>query len=102
MSDLDALAVGEPPPPYMIFLVVFLFFVTGLLGFLVCHTLKKRGYRCRTWETDEEEEEEEEDKEKEKEGKKEEVSAEGNGGGGVRCTHIHTYQPHTMLTKTNI
>ncbi|CAL8300997.1 unnamed protein product [Arctogadus glacialis] len=79
MSDLDASAVGEPPPPYMIFLVVFLFFVTGLLGFLVCHTLKKRGYRCRTWETDEEEEEEEEkekEKEKEKEGKKEEVSAE--------------------------
>ncbi|CAL8267690.1 unnamed protein product [Boreogadus saida] len=77
MSDLDALAVGEPPPPYMIFLVVFLFFVTGLLGFLVCHTLKKRGYRCRTWETDEDEEEEEEEKkEKEKEGKKEEVSAE--------------------------
>ncbi|CAL8358610.1 unnamed protein product [Merluccius merluccius] len=67
MSDLGASAVGEPPPTYMIFLVVFLFFVTGLLGFLVCHLLKKKGYRCRTWDTDEEEEEEEEEEEKKKE-----------------------------------
>ncbi|CAL8264359.1 unnamed protein product [Lota lota] len=71
MSDLDASAVGEPPSPYMIFLVVFLFFVTGLLGFMVCHLLKKKGYRCRTWDTEEEEEEEEEEV-----AKKEEVSAE--------------------------
>ena len=92
MSDLDALAVGEPPPPYMIFLVVFLFFVTGLLGFLVCHTLKKRGYRCRTWETDEEEEEEEE---KEKEEKKEEAGAEGKRG--HKDAHAH-HQPYTMLS----
>ncbi|XP_010897625.2 RELT-like protein 2 isoform X1 [Esox lucius] len=48
MTDLEALTVGEPPPPYIIFLLVFFFFITGLLGFLVCHLLKKRGYRCRT------------------------------------------------------
>nr|AAH80098.1 MGC84332 protein [Xenopus laevis] len=42
----------EVPPqqsPYMLFLLVLVFFVTGLLGFLICHVLKKKGYRCRTF-----------------------------------------------------
>lgn len=60
MTELEASGVGEPPPPYMIFVVVFLFFLTGLLGFLICHLLKKKGYRCRTGDMDYEEEEEEE------------------------------------------
>ncbi|KAM3925503.1 RELT-like protein 2 isoform 2-T2 [Leptodactylus fuscus] len=34
--------------PYMLFLLVLVFFITGLLGFLICHVLKKKGYRCRT------------------------------------------------------
>ncbi|GAA6218712.1 mucin-5AC-like [Lates japonicus] len=59
MTELEATGVGEHPPPYMIFLVVFLFFITGLLGFLICHLLKKKGYRCRTGDMDDEEEEEE-------------------------------------------
>ncbi|XP_008298422.1 RELT-like protein 2 [Stegastes partitus] len=59
MTELEASGPGEPPPPYIIFLVVFLFFLTGLLGFLVCHLLKKKGYRCRTGDMDEDEEEEE-------------------------------------------
>ncbi|XP_022612796.1 flocculation protein FLO11-like [Seriola dumerili] len=59
MTELEASGVGEHPPPYMIFLVVFLFFLTGLLGFLICHLLKKKGYRCRTGDIDDEEEEEE-------------------------------------------
>ncbi|XP_029020558.1 RELT-like protein 2 [Betta splendens] len=58
MTELEAPAVGEHPPPYMIFLVVFLFFLTGLLGFLICHLLKRKGYHCRTQDLDEEEEEE--------------------------------------------
>nr|XP_046262080.1 RELT-like protein 2 [Scatophagus argus]XP_046262081.1 RELT-like protein 2 [Scatophagus argus]XP_046262082.1 RELT-like protein 2 [Scatophagus argus] len=60
MTELEASGVGEHPPPYMIFVVVFLFFLTGLLGFLICHLLKKKGYRCRTGDLDDEEEEEEE------------------------------------------
>uniref|UniRef100_UPI0037E8D0BA RELT-like protein 2 n=1 Tax=Semicossyphus pulcher TaxID=241346 RepID=UPI0037E8D0BA len=59
MTELEASGVAENPPPYMIFVVVFLFFLTGLLGFLVCHLLKKKGYRCRTGDMEEEEEEEE-------------------------------------------
>ncbi|XP_028816807.1 RELT-like protein 2 isoform X2 [Denticeps clupeoides] len=58
MTDQDPLTVGDPPPPYMIFLLVFFFFLTGLFGFLVCHMLKKKGYRCRAGEPDEEDEEE--------------------------------------------
>ncbi|XP_008325974.1 RELT-like protein 2 isoform X2 [Cynoglossus semilaevis] len=64
MTDLEASVVGEPPPSYIIFLVVFLFFLTGLSGFLLCHLLKRRGYRCRTGDVDSEEEEEEEEEEK--------------------------------------
>ncbi|KAM7000497.1 RELT-like protein 2 isoform 1-T2 [Tautogolabrus adspersus] len=60
MTELEALGVGDDPPPYMIFLVVFLFFLTGLLGFLICHLLKKKGYRCRTGDDMDEDEEEEE------------------------------------------
>lgn len=48
MTDPEAKGVGDSPPPYMIFLVVVLFFLTGLLGFLICHLLKEKGYRCRT------------------------------------------------------
>ncbi|XP_039975403.1 RELT-like protein 2 [Xiphias gladius] len=59
MTDLEASGMREHPPPYMIFLVVFLFFLTGLLGFLICHLLKKKGYRCRTGDMDDENEEEE-------------------------------------------
>ncbi|XP_017278634.1 RELT-like protein 2 [Kryptolebias marmoratus] len=58
MTELEASGTGESPPPYMIFLVVFLFFLTGLLGFLICHLLKKKGYRCRTGDLEDEEEEE--------------------------------------------
>lgn len=39
---------GSQQNPYMLFLLVLVFFITGLLGFLVCHILKKKGYRCRT------------------------------------------------------
>ncbi|KAI1884986.1 hypothetical protein AGOR_G00215540 [Albula goreensis] len=55
MTDQENTNVGEPPPQYMIFLLVFFFFLTGLLGFLICHMLKKKGYRCRTGDLDDDE-----------------------------------------------
>ncbi|MGH0174746.1 UNVERIFIED_CONTAM: hypothetical protein FKN15_072890 [Acipenser sinensis] len=60
MADRESVPQGEAPdhtPPYMIFLLVLFFFLTGLLGFLICHVLKKKGYRCRTGELEEEESE---------------------------------------------
>ncbi|XP_069026865.1 RELT-like protein 2 [Embiotoca jacksoni] len=61
MTELEDPGMEEHTPSYTIFLVVFLFFLTGLLGFLICHLLKKKGYRCRTADMDDKEEEEEEE-----------------------------------------
>uniref|UniRef100_W5N2I4 RELT like 2 n=1 Tax=Lepisosteus oculatus TaxID=7918 RepID=W5N2I4_LEPOC len=54
MADQETPPGGEAPPNYMIFILVLFFFLTGLLGFLICHVLKKKGYRCRTGEPEEE------------------------------------------------
>ncbi|NXW73526.1 RELL2 protein, partial [Hirundo rustica] len=43
---------GETEPQHgitVVFLLVLVFFVMGLVGFLICHVLKKKGYRCRTF-----------------------------------------------------
>ncbi|XP_038627457.1 RELT-like protein 2 [Tachyglossus aculeatus] len=32
---------------HMLFLLVLVFFLMGLVGFMICHVLKKKGYRCR-------------------------------------------------------
>ncbi|NXK68395.1 RELL2 protein, partial [Sylvietta virens] len=43
---------GESDPQHgitVVFLLVLVFFVMGLVGFLICHVLKKKGYRCRTF-----------------------------------------------------
>ncbi|EMP35878.1 RELT-like protein 1 [Chelonia mydas] len=35
-------------PEYLAYGLVPVFFIMGLLGILICHVLKKKGYRCRT------------------------------------------------------
>ncbi|XP_070613201.1 RELT-like protein 1 [Erythrolamprus reginae] len=42
-------------PEYIAFFLIPVFFVMGLLGILICHMLKKKGYRCTT-EAEEEDE----------------------------------------------
>ncbi|KAM6299579.1 RELT-like protein 2 [Aegotheles albertisi] len=52
MSDQNSTDNGEPDPHHslsMVFLLVLVFFIMGLVGFLICHVLKKKGYRCRTF-----------------------------------------------------
>ncbi|XP_075571553.1 RELT-like protein 2 [Pelecanus crispus] len=52
MSDQNSTDDGESDPQhslYMVFLLVLVFFIMGLVGFLICHVLKKKGYRCRTF-----------------------------------------------------
>ncbi|XP_038608784.1 RELT-like protein 1 [Tachyglossus aculeatus] len=39
---------GNGHPEYIAFALVPVFFIMGLLGVLICHLLKKRGYRCTT------------------------------------------------------
>ncbi|XP_052540582.1 RELT-like protein 2 isoform X1 [Tympanuchus pallidicinctus] len=52
MSDQSSSEDGESDSQhslYMVFLLVLVFFIMGLVGFLICHVLKKKGYRCRTF-----------------------------------------------------
>ncbi|XP_061858746.1 RELT-like protein 2 isoform X2 [Colius striatus] len=52
MSDQNSTDHGDSDPQHslsMVFLLVLVFFIMGLVGFLICHVLKKKGYRCRTF-----------------------------------------------------
>ncbi|XP_039182107.1 RELT-like protein 2 isoform X3 [Crotalus tigris] len=52
MSEHSSVTDGDVDPQhglYMLVLLVLVFFVMGLAGFLICHILKKKGYRCRTF-----------------------------------------------------
>ncbi|MEE6478619.1 hypothetical protein FKM82_011894 [Ascaphus truei] len=46
--SMDSEEADPQQSPYMLFLLVIVFFITGLVGILICHILKKKGYRCRT------------------------------------------------------
>nr|XP_033814938.1 LOW QUALITY PROTEIN: RELT-like protein 1 [Geotrypetes seraphini] len=55
-SSIDILASHKPADPgssgghpeYVAFVLFPVFFIMGLLGVLICHLLKKKGYRCTT------------------------------------------------------
>ncbi|XP_077166949.1 RELT-like protein 2 isoform X2 [Paroedura picta] len=52
MSEQNGTQDGEEKAQHslsMPFLMVLVFFGMGLVGFLICHVLKKKGYRCRTF-----------------------------------------------------
>ncbi|XP_029932538.1 RELT-like protein 1 isoform X2 [Myripristis murdjan] len=50
----------EGNPGYIAFVLVPVFFLLGLLGVLICHVLKRKGYRCTTEAEDEDGEEKDE------------------------------------------
>lgn len=50
---------SKPNWDYIAFVLVPAFFLLGLIGVVICHVLKKKGYRCTTAQDGEEEEEEE-------------------------------------------
>lgn len=45
-----------PKPDYIAFALVPTFFLLGLLGVVICHVLKRKGYRCTTEAQDDDEE----------------------------------------------
>ncbi|XP_030427643.1 RELT-like protein 2 [Gopherus evgoodei] len=52
MSEQNSTSDGDADPHHsmsMLLLLVLVFFTMGLVGFLICHVLKKKGYRCRTF-----------------------------------------------------
>ncbi|XP_061566334.1 RELT-like protein 1 isoform X2 [Cololabis saira] len=48
-----------PHPDYTAFVLVPVFFLLGLLGVVICHVLKRKGYRCTTAQEDEDQIEDE-------------------------------------------
>ncbi|XP_077597741.1 RELT-like protein 1 [Stigmatopora nigra] len=52
LSGKDDGAEVESNPEYMAFVLVPVFFLLGLLGVVICHVLKRKGYRCTTAEDD--------------------------------------------------
>ncbi|XP_068133810.1 RELT-like protein 2 [Hyperolius riggenbachi] len=74
---------GNQQSPYMLFLLVVVFFVMGLVGILICHILKKKGYRCRT--SPEEDEELKEELSAEKEYSTDEISNDDTVDRIVKC-----------------
>ncbi|XP_058481994.1 RELT-like protein 1 [Solea solea] len=53
---------GAKNPDYIAFVLVPVFFLLGLLGVVICHVLKRKGYRCTTEAQDEDEVFDEEEK----------------------------------------
>uniref|UniRef100_A0A8C0J205 RELT like 2 n=1 Tax=Chelonoidis abingdonii TaxID=106734 RepID=A0A8C0J205_CHEAB len=52
MSEQNSTSDGDADSHHsmsMLLLLVLIFFTMGLVGFLICHVLKKKGYRCRTF-----------------------------------------------------
>lgn len=47
-TTLTGTADGEAKPDYLAFVLVPVFFLLGLLGVVICHVLKRKGYRCTT------------------------------------------------------
>lgn len=41
-------SAGSGHPEYIAYALVPVFFIMGLFGVLICHLLKKKGYRCTT------------------------------------------------------
>ncbi|XP_018422738.1 PREDICTED: RELT-like protein 1 [Nanorana parkeri] len=52
-SDAGDTSSGSGHPEYVAFILVPIFFIMGLTGVLICHILKKKGYRCTTAEAEE-------------------------------------------------
>lgn len=69
VDKTDGAVTGNPD--YIAFVLVPVFFLLGLLGVVICHVLKRKGYRCTTAH-DDEEECEDEDKDSELGGGKKE------------------------------
>ncbi|XP_059503095.1 RELT-like protein 1 isoform X1 [Stegostoma tigrinum] len=48
VKGMNQTEINNAHPEYIAFVVVPVFFLTGLLGIFICHILAKKGYRCTT------------------------------------------------------
>uniref|UniRef100_A0AAQ4NWQ2 RELT like 1 n=1 Tax=Gasterosteus aculeatus aculeatus TaxID=481459 RepID=A0AAQ4NWQ2_GASAC len=91
-------------PDYTAFVLVPVFFLLGLLGVVICHVLKRKGYRCTT-DHGEEEVEEEEEKDPELGGDMNDTLSENNDTVGQIVHYIMknegTCAPHRAANASN-
>ncbi|XP_061817096.1 RELT-like protein 1 [Nerophis lumbriciformis] len=98
---------GAVNPDYTAFVLVPVFFLLGLLGVVICHVLKRKGYRCTTEAQDEEEACEEVDKDLELGGELNDTLSENNDTVGQIVHYIMNNEANSdaltaMVHETSI
>ncbi|XP_047461970.1 RELT-like protein 1 [Mugil cephalus] len=88
-------------PEYIAFVLVPFFFLLGLLGVVICHVLKRKGYRCTTSQ-DDEEECEEEDKDPELGGEMNDTMSDNNDTVGQIVNYIMKNEANSDALKAMI
>ncbi|XP_022066847.1 RELT-like protein 1 [Acanthochromis polyacanthus] len=90
-------------PDYTAFVLVPVFFLLGLLGVVICHVLKRKGYRCTTAQDDEEEEcVEDEDKDPELGGEMNDTMSDNNDTVGQIVRYIMKNEANSDALKAMI
>ncbi|KAM9335358.1 RELT-like protein 1 [Symphorus nematophorus] len=90
-------------PDYTAFVLVPVFFLLGLLGVVICHVLKRKGYRCTTDPQDGEEEEcEDEEKDLERGGDLNDTLSENNDTVGQIVHYIMKNEANSDALKAMV
>ncbi|XP_035531167.1 RELT-like protein 1 isoform X2 [Morone saxatilis] len=88
-------------PDYTAFVLVPVFFLLGLLGVVICHVLKRKGYRCTT-EAQDDEECEEEDKDPEQGGDMNDTLSDNNDTVGQIVHYIMKNEANSDALKAMV
>ncbi|AWO97566.1 putative RELT-like protein 1 [Scophthalmus maximus] len=89
-------------PDYIAFVLVPVFFLLGLLGVVICHVLKRKGYRCTTESQDGDEDVFEEEKDSELGGELNDTMSENNDTVGQIVHYIMKNQANSEALKAMI
>ncbi|XP_059211596.1 RELT-like protein 1 [Centropristis striata] len=93
---------GTTNPDYIAFVLVPVFFLLGLLGVVICHVLKSKGYRCTTEAHDGEEECEEEEKDPELGGDMNDTMSDNNDTVGQIVRYIMKNEANSDALKAMV
>lgn len=98
----DGEAGGPRNSDYIAFVLVPVFFLLGLLGVVICHVLKRKGYRCTTEAHDGEDECEEEEKDPELGGDMNDTFSDNNDTVGQIVNYIMKNEANTDALKAMV
>ncbi|KAI3375756.1 hypothetical protein L3Q82_004054 [Scortum barcoo] len=93
---------GGGNPDYTAFVLVPVFFLLGLLGVIICHVLKRKGYRCTTEAQDADEEFKEEETDLEQGGDLNDTMSENNDTVGQIVHYIMKNEANSDALKAMI